>query len=802
MTEAAAPTRLLLGEARTNSINVGTSNVDVMVPSEPLAVLHTGTGEIFFIPKTDSAALVNHHKSLSHIVAEYHSSNRAVQLLDAHRAELLCKIGPRCQSLESTTNARDMALQWQDEAHARFHTVFDDLDPAPADPASDSTGSMPADEMDAKAIKALEDGSRLSDGGKRLVELIAIRRLSPDARESQAREVNALAFDDGTLTKQLASASSMDELKQIGKWPKAYSDKLFYVRSDKIKPNWPKVKNLDKTKWSDVVRDEKGKRRFDKRKMARYAYEQADKAGVTWLKKILHVDELDFESSTTLGQWCEQWNVGSLSLADTQIADVDVSANAQLMRFAYGASLNLDFSISGKHVSMHAQGHAEVDLAKAEAALKLYFPRKQGWLWHHIAADGTDYEFFAVMFEAELRVSGLVGASIAAELSLEVAPKEVTHRSIPWVKGKPGPKGRKARRQNRAALKKGQEVNVFETEAGAGVFVGAKAEATLTGSLNWRDPETEDKAFKPIATIQPMAGGEAGLGAELRFSISYVNGMFRCTAHAGLCIGIGAEGTITFTVGVNEIASFVACIGTKIIYGKFKNLKIFSDDSFGVFSKIIVMSILDGLRLPAFVGKNYVELGRMWDRIYLSSGPEDFQRLVSFDASLLNRVSPEVSAMIASRIMDMSVQPRIASASPDTLLQAKIAVLSLLENVVSRPHLDNVIQHIDPDGQKMNFGVVMDKLDAFFKLRAGVSYQAMDERSNRLSDPTADLRSLAMAGDFRGWYDEFSGTLADDVPRGHIIHPATSVAYEIQKNMRNHPLYTSSGWGAYYADEA
>ncbi|WP_175965844.1 hypothetical protein [Burkholderia sp. BCC0322] len=792
-----------LDNARTNSTNVGSSNVDVKVPPEPLAVIHTGTGEIFFIPAKDSTEFTNHHKSLSDAVAEFHSANYVVQLLDEHHAELLCRSGPGCPSLQPTIDALKMALQWQDDAHAKYRQIFADLDPLPVTSKPDA-GEPKSTTPNAEKEK--EDSNRLDGAGKKLIELIALKKLSPEEQAKKAAEEKKAKFEKGTLKKQLASAKTLPQLKELGKWPKVPSETLFYVRSDKIKTHWPKAKNLDKTKWSDVLRDEQGNRRFDGKKMRRYVLEQADKKGIDWVKKKFHLDDLEFSRSTTVGQWCEQWNKkavwepkgGTWTVKDAAIADWDASAKAQLMRFSYGASLNPDFSIVGKQASVRAEGHAEIDLAKAEAGLKLYFPRKEGWLWCHTGSDGKEYDLVAMVFEADLRASGVVGVSIAAELALEVKPALVTERAAPWVKGKPGPKGREARRQNRAELKKGQEISVGALEAGANVFAGAKADASLQGSLNWRDPAKKNKAFAPIATIQPLAGGELGLGGNANFSIEYTNGMFRCTAHAGLCIGVGAEGAVTFSVGVNEIESFFRCIATKIAYGKFQNLQIFSPTDFEVFAKIKVMSVLGRKRLSDFVNKTRDDLDQLWRDIYAASTPEDFQRVAAVDPAMLDSVA-EARAMIASRVMDLSTQAQIQASIPDAVPQAKATVLSLLENVTARPELDNAIQHMTSDGTKAGFDAIMAELDAFFKLGANGSTQSIEDADG---GPGTSLRSIALSGDFRGWYDAFSSTLMDEVPHGHVLHPATSVAYEIQRGMKDHPLYASSGWGAYYTDEA
>jgi hypothetical protein len=784
-----------LGDGRTNSTQVGFSNVDVKVSPEPLAVLHTGTGEMFFIPAQESAEFTNHYRSLSDAVAEVQSANAVVQILDEHRAELMCKNGPSCPSLQSTIKALELALDWQDQAHGTYHDLFGDLDQLPQASASDVAEEKPEDP---KVTKEKEDNLKLSGTGRRLLEFIALKKLSPEEQEKKKADEKKFKYENGELKKQLASAQSIPDLKELAKWPKAPSDTFIYARSDKIKIHWPKAKNLDKTKWSEVIRDEQGNHRFDAAKMRRYALEQADKKGIDWVKKKLGLDDIEFSRSITLGQWCTEWNKkavknasGPWTIQDTKIADWDSSAQAQLMRFSYGASLKPDFSITGKSVSVRAEGHAEADLAKAQAGLKLYFPKKDGWMWSTKGSDGKDYDLVAMVFEADLQVSGVVGASVSCELSLEVNAQQVTE-GVPKVRAKPGPKGRDARRKNRAELKKGDDIAVADLEGGVNAFAGVQVDGELAGSLNWRNPHDDAKSFAALASIDGTVGASAGLLGDARFSIEYTHGMFKCNADAGLCIGVGAQGAVGFTVGAKEIESFFLCVTTNIAYGNFHNLNIFVEDAFDMFVKVQAIMAATKKTVDHFFGWFKDRVQTTWNKYYSTNSAEVFRILSAADTAG-GYLVPEARGMIVSRVMELSQDPVVLAEIPDAVQQGQSSVIAQLGCVTCRRELDNVIQH----APEVNVAT----LTAYFKLGNGADNSSTFDVGESNGSPASKFRALAMSGDFPGWYSAMNGVLVDEVPHGYPLVAADSETYALENGRSSHPLYRSGGLGAYYTDQ-
>ncbi len=290
--------------------------------------------------------------------------------------------------------------------------------------------------------------------------------LKNDSQEEQAKNAakdKEGSFDEGAFKKKLASVKTAAELKAFGKWPKKMPEKLVYVESGKLKKSWPKLKDAEKTKWSDVYKaGSNGKRSLDKEKLHSYVKEQVSKQTTITPKKLFGED-LKGGATITLGQWADNWNKahqveqhGSISHDGTPIADVDLSADAQLMRFSYGGSLNGDLSVMDRRLSVKAEGHAAVDFAKAEATLDLFFPRKDGWLWT-VQSEGEPFNLIAGRCRITIAASGVVGASIAGELAMKV---EVLAVGTPKATGKPGRKGKKARKKQTVSINSDDEADV------------------------------------------------------------------------------------------------------------------------------------------------------------------------------------------------------------------------------------------------------------------------------------------------------------------------------------------------------
>ncbi|MGO4159184.1 hypothetical protein [Cupriavidus sp. YAF13] len=789
----------------------GGSNVDAKMPAEPLAFLRPETGEVIIVPAEDANQLRSHYNGLSDMVAELHSANKAVQLSEEHLQELEAgKVSDTDKALAHSVLG--FALDWQQEAHEKLHAVYEKLDPLPESKEEANAGKSSGSAAPAKPKK---DKHTTAGAGKRLVELISLSNDSPEERKKKAANDKEAEVDIRGFKQKIKSFKTAAELKKFGKWPKKMPERLVYVDSSKLKQKWPKFKDAEKTKWSEVYKKGgDGKRSLDKEKLRAYAKEQVRKETTISLKSIFGED-LSGGASITLGQWADNWNKahklerhGSLSHDGTQIADIELSAAAQLMRFTYGGSLNGDLSVMDRRLSVRVEGHAAVDFAKAEANLDLFFPRKDGWLWTVQDDKGESFNLIAGRCRMTVEVSGVVGASIAGELAMKVEVSALDN-GVPKVSGKPGRKGKKARRKQTVSINTNDEAEVGTLDASVSAFAGARADASLTGVLEWRDPDHPEKEFASIASIAPTVGGLAGIGLEAKFKIEYTNGIFRFTAHASLCLGVGAEGALGFEVSAKQMGLFFRCLFYKIAYWQFKNLKIINDDAFSALKGIQFLAVQSGRAIESFYGETLASIN-----VILNKVDEDLKkadaRLKLANRILANRkaleyVTPEAKGMLIYQLTRHSyadVAISGAAVGDNYLGRQREAVLAVILSATSKGEAANIIQHISVSGKKGNTETNRAELRDFFRTEGVRDIDIPFYESPYPARFEEILKKLAMQGDFDGWYQAFYDHLMDEVPHGYALVDATSPAYEVLRAEADHRFFASSGWNAYYTSEA
>jgi hypothetical protein len=249
---------------------------------------------------------------------------------------------------------------------------------------------------------------------------------------------------------------------------------------------------------------------------------------------------------------------------------IDLSAEAQLMRYTAGAGLEINFNpFTGnlfdkrdkswpKHVLRGAKsgefgikGNAQAAFAIAEGRVRTecYWPHYAGW---HATVDGAgqNFELGFWRFYGDIVLSGGAGASLLVELELGVSYTGGKQglRGIPQQdRGKPGAKVR--------AGGKGE----------LDVFAGAEAGIDAKGALQWLNPEGEASngkplkvkdplkavpEFKDVAVVNPGVSGRAGLGITGAFKIMHEGDRFVIHAKLGACLGLGGGASLKFEVGL------------------------------------------------------------------------------------------------------------------------------------------------------------------------------------------------------------------------------------------------------------
>nr|WP_143029002.1 hypothetical protein [Massilia sp. PDC64] len=705
-------------------------------------------------------------------MATLHAANAQVQYFEDHITKLALKPNlavPGAQ--EKAEQNLESAIEWQE-------TVLD-------------------------ACRAkMESLAKIGSSGKQLVELIPISTEKPAKKENKPAE-----FDGSSYKKEQKISWAMGAKTGPSKdWIRPPTGGFVYVTSDKIKSHWPIFKDPGNLKWQEVIaKDENGKRKLDSAKAKHYANQlvkQVKLQSKDWLK-------VETDTEGAIGSWAAMWNAdtknkfsrkGSINGGSIK-PTIELDAGAQVMRYLYGASLEATFEPFKGNVSIRAEGHAEFAIAEAKAAAAIYFPCKEGWMWtmpgflFNGNAGAKDTDLGAVRFMASLELKGVVGASVAIEGSLGVETRE---GRMPLVKGA------RTRKRGKRRAKKAQVVDelgpeekmtVAGLDAGLNVFAGIKADAELKGAIEWRNPEDPEKNFEAFATVAPSIGGLVGVGGSAKLTVQYSKGIFRIHADAGLCIGLGAEGKLSFEVSAKLLAKFIKWFFYQLYHLNFRCAEFIAESAFKMVKYISFIAIATGKDISTTFGTLEAEMKRNVDKIISTlAKPEARRRLaqrVLSEPEALRHALPETKSMLIYQLCNTGANLEVNDAlrvDESLLKEQREAVSYLLKRWShTRSDFENVVQHISEDGNKRNYDENIALLRGFFK--EGDPYNIEGGGATGLG-----------VHDFDEWHKAILAELKEEPTRGFPIVPSDSVEYAMQRDGdRDHPLFASTGEFAFYS---
>lgn len=762
-------TTLQLGPLATTPTNAtAQSRFPVTAKPEPSVFLDTATGDIVLVPAEDISEFRNEFLSWSFVMADFQAANSEVanlerqigHLLAAGKTDLTTKF-----LLDQLTQKLDAAFTWQEEAHGALQEKIKPLD-------------------------------KTAGGGKKLIELIP---LLADNKVASGK------VSDGKLD---ASASKVSYEKKanggIGINDKVYAlpEKLVYARSDKFKPKWPKYKDdASPVKWGEVLKkDEHGKRKLDKQKLKTLAHEKLKKIK----KDSSDFGKLEFEMAGGITDWADAWNKSGKGSWSQQgkvqvgefTGDIDLSTEAQLMRYMVGGSLNATFEPFKRGVSVKAEGSADCALAEAKAAAQLNFPSREGWMWSFKDADGKEHDLGAVRCVLSIELSGVVGASIAGELSLSVQTREIEGK-LPGVKGRTL-KGKRGKRKK-------VPVNETIVEDGAAVdldvFAGAKASADLKGAVQWRNPESKDKGFQSFAHIAVMPTAQAGFAAGFNCTVQYLplNGTFRIVAGASLCLGVGAEGKVGAEVSVKTIGEFIKWTFYQLYHCDFRTLEMLTKDAFKAIVRLQYYVIVTGLDIAThglISEQNIIRAVEPIEKSFASKATSalarrDLAKKILAEPQALRHAVPETKGQLLYQLTRFNVVDGVATGLGQSYLaDQKAAVLLILKWSHTKRDLENVVQHMKPQGDKhKDIQTPMSELRAFLATEgpSGINIPGV----NATWDEDFDL-----------FYNKLHASLMSAPTRGFAVNRSDSPAYTLAKDEHDHPLFASTGPAAYYSQNS
>jgi hypothetical protein len=529
-------------------------------------------------------------------------------------------------------------------------------------------------------------------------------------------------------------------LRKTGSGKEQYSGQRFtYVRSSKMRNHFRRYK-LDSDKpqlKSFLVKDEATKK-----------YKIDHKMLDEKLHEALHKTKLHEWKTPPWGvDWAPSFAEGfnknaNFKSPDDPNAMVEFSGGTQMLRLFAGAGASAKAESTFKsfddvlhlrgEVSASAKAKGEVGGILADGNIKamLYLPWKSGlelWIPAPTETQGGSYSwsstpdttlgFFRISVVAKAEAS--CGASLLAEGGVE------------FKLGRDGKtqqvRGTRATRDPNQMQRPRLDVTKVEVTADAGgdlkAFAGVEAEASFDGAFEWRRPQEKVK-WTSFASVKPGVSGQAGIGAQAAFHITY-DEKFRIFMKAGICVGVGLKGEIEATVDVVNMAEFAWWAKSQVAYAGDKNLKYFETEAFKTFVAMYTLAIAKGKEIGAFVGKQFSEL-RTDLTNFIRTEPKKFLDAVrNAHDSLLNSLA-EVKGYIIYALKSIGDQ------FEEWRLEASDAIDRILASAQIKNELNNVYQFTSPEiGEKSEAQLARNDIGQFI----GMDQVAMIE--GRLRDEPA-----------------------------------------------------------------
>lgn len=546
---------------------------------DPVIVAHHQSAQMYFCPQTEELILLSDSEAGPF---EQHWRDMLTRMDDYHQAN-----GQYSTALERYATAYTKGDQPAAEVQKRLQAV-----------------TAAEKELETQRQKLREKLGEFSTSGMAyadVVELLPILDTQKQVKEKNKRGKTVIRevgrryvyvkksyFDDGHKQHKHHRVSLKSKDKK-GATESIYGkDKHGRVRIDTDKL----AKQLKKLEWPKI--------KLELKDVARWA-------GMEEQFKKLN-QEGSVEGSVfgiQLFDWAKTWN-DSLSTQKSvddvmRYMDVDVSAGAQFMRYATNVGASVEFDPNKGQFAVKGEAKASLSIAAGAARFAAYIPDRLGTSLPFKNAGGSTFDLGMVRLCIDAQLTGFVGASIQAEGQLQV----VRQGDRQLLAGQPGgrlPRFNERRLNEKKPFHQQMEAQDEGLQVSAEVFAGAKAEASLKGSVQWLKPTQpiDEKAplasflkssgdFVDFATIGTNIAGLAGAGAGFKFRCTFINGKFCFHFAASLCWGVGAKGGLIAEVGVANIAEFGGWLIYQLYRLDYSVLEIVAKDAFMTYSRYCVM---------------------------------------------------------------------------------------------------------------------------------------------------------------------------------------------------------------------
>lgn len=540
-----------------------------------------------------------------------------------------------------------------------------------AEKAVEKAGEKLKEANDKLKDEGLKPLGSIAAGGKSIIELIPIRKTK--AKDAKGKQ------------------------KQM-----QYGRKMTYCQPQKKQDHWRTYKLTSKAdtqsgQASIITKDKNGKNKVDKEKLA----EQLK--GVTAKLELVGFEEHSI--TTTLTDWAKAWNE-DLQWQKPISNNVDLSAKAQLMRFTAGIGAASEWSPSEGNVGLKAEAKADFAVAEARADAVWSIPDRLGVVLQFTGKKEV-YPLGAFRMQVALILTGVVGASVTAELASEIhlGKKEMKAKGVPTDKKKLFEMDEKSKKIEIG----GREAEITPIKAELGAFAGAKADVDFTGALQWLNPEEGEehkkKEFKDFIKLDPALSGMAGAGLGAKFEVTYADGRFHILCSASVCVGLGLKGKFDATADAKLIGEFVIWFFYQLYHANYEYLDFVDEKAFHALKDAQFLAIQAGKDVTTFLKGEYDTI-KDTIRYVLEAldapGKRDMLAAnVSANSGTLRHSTPETKGMLIYQLTRHGKLDWMDSdnyTDLDAYHKRKSAILTILQSVQTTAEWDNVFQHMTASG--------------------------------------------------------------------------------------------------------
>ena len=453
---------------------------------------------------------------------------------------------------------------------------------------------------------------------------------------------------------------------------------------------------------------------------------------------------IDYE--TTLTDWATAWN-DEYDGYQKEGKLMDVSAEAQFLRFSSNAAYNASWDPEKKEGAIKGEVKAELALFNGKVDSSIYMPDRIGWRLKFIINDENQEANLGMLrTRIDTGLTGYAGASAQIEGNLQF----VTCDDQQKIMGLRTPRSRFEERKNGVLVKtegKPPEVEKVKAE----LFAGIKAGCKIGGALQWLKPfdslvealpgvvkalgadtkvlervlvgqkSEEDKShlgeFTDFASLS--VGGEFQLGAGYSGDYEFIfeNGKFKFHAAGGLCLGPGAKGDVQGEITPEMFKEFAIWAVYQLYGMDFKHFKIIAKEAFMALSYILVMGGLDIykkyfknveievsdviLDFNVFVSTQMNSLLKAKSE---SEGRDGFALVIDQDPGSVYYYTPEGKGAALYILTGDGAYDRIDYQNqgdgflPDTNHYRKKAILAILSSIQTQREWLKVLSRMTPDG--------------------------------------------------------------------------------------------------------